>query len=113
MATVANTVKESLLGTTLPAELTQESRTTFLKHARQDENGDFYMEEEDFINAIAPPDENYVSSWRRLRHSLKPLLTSIPSTKSSVNNMASSSTRQIDGDKARSECQSGLPSRIS
>ena len=61
MATVADAVKESLLGTTLPADLTQESRTTFLKHARQDEDGNLFMEEEDFINAIAPPDENYVS----------------------------------------------------
>jgi solute carrier family 25 aspartate/glutamate transporter 12/13 len=59
-----------LLGATMPAELTQESRTTFLKHARKDENGDFYMEEEDFINAIAPPDENYVSCRRRLRQRL-------------------------------------------
>lgn len=64
MATVAETVKESLLGATLPAELTQESRTTFLKHAKQEENGDYYMEEEDFINAIAPPEENYVSDQR-------------------------------------------------
>jgi solute carrier family 25 aspartate/glutamate transporter 12/13 len=70
MATVADTVKETLLGASLPADLTQESRTTFLKHARQDENGDFYMEEEDFINAIAPPDENYVSSQRNLTRSL-------------------------------------------
>lgn len=62
MATVAETVKESLLGATLSADLTQESRTTFLKHARQDENGDLYMEEQDFVDAIAPPDENYVSA---------------------------------------------------
>jgi solute carrier family 25 aspartate/glutamate transporter 12/13 len=67
MATVADVVKESLLGATLPADLTQESRTTFLKHARQDANGDLYMEEEDFINAIAPPDENYVSIQPRNR----------------------------------------------
>jgi solute carrier family 25 aspartate/glutamate transporter 12/13 len=61
MATMTETVKESLLGTTLPADLTQESRTTFLKHAKQDQDGEYYMEEENFINAIAPPDENYVS----------------------------------------------------
>lgn len=61
MATVTEAVKESLLGTTLPTDVTQESRTSFLQHARQDEDGILYMEEEDFINAIAPPDENYVS----------------------------------------------------
>ena len=61
MTTVAEAVKESLLGITLPTDLSQESRTTFLKHARQDEEGSLFMEEEDFIDAIAPPDENYVS----------------------------------------------------
>jgi solute carrier family 25 (mitochondrial aspartate/glutamate transporter), member 12/13 len=67
MATVTETVKESLLGTTLPADLTQESRTTFVKHAKQDQDGEYYMEEEDFVNAIAPPDENYVGiTWEKL-----------------------------------------------
>lgn len=67
MATMTEAVKESLLGTTLPADLTQESRTTFLKHAKQDQDGEYYMEEEDFVHAIAPPDEDYVSiTWRKL-----------------------------------------------
>jgi hypothetical protein len=113
MATVADTVKESLLGATLPAELTQESRTTFLEYARQDQNGDYYMEEEDFINAIAPPDENYVSHPPHSGHGLHTWLTYFRSTKSSANSLASSSMWQIDGDKAKLECQSGLPSRTS
>jgi solute carrier family 25 aspartate/glutamate transporter 12/13 len=62
MATVAETVKESLLGTSQPEELSPSSRTTFLKHARRDENTDeLYMGEEEFVNAIAPPDQDYVS----------------------------------------------------
>lgn len=62
MATVAETVKESLLGTSLPGELSPSSRTTFLKHARRDEDTDeLYMGEEEFVNAIAPPDQDYVS----------------------------------------------------
>jgi solute carrier family 25 (mitochondrial aspartate/glutamate transporter), member 12/13 len=62
MATVAETVKESLLGTSQPAELSASSRTTFLKHARRDEDtGELYMGEEEFVNAIAPPDQDYVS----------------------------------------------------
>jgi hypothetical protein len=51
-------MKETLLGASLPADLTQESHTTFFEHSRQDGNGDYYMEEEDYINAAAPPDEN-------------------------------------------------------
>jgi len=62
MATVAETVKESLLGTSQPEELSPSSRTTFLKHARRDEEtGELYMGEEEFVNAIAPPDQDYVS----------------------------------------------------
>jgi solute carrier family 25 aspartate/glutamate transporter 12/13 len=62
MATVAETVKESLLGTSQPEELSPSSRTTFLKHARRDGDTDeLYMGEEEFVNAIAPPDQDYVS----------------------------------------------------
>lgn len=61
MATITEAVKESLLGTEQPANLSQESRATFIKHARQGEDGELYMNQEDFINAIAPPGEDYVS----------------------------------------------------
>jgi solute carrier family 25 aspartate/glutamate transporter 12/13 len=61
MATVTEAVKESLLGSKQPESLTHEARDTFLKHSRQEEDGELYMNEEDFINAIAPPDEDYVS----------------------------------------------------
>ena len=60
MATVTDSIKESLLGKTQPAELSQESRANFLKYARE-EDGEYYMREEEFINAIAPPEEDYVS----------------------------------------------------
>ena len=63
MATVKQTIKESLLGTTREPELSQQTKATFDRNARQDEvTGDFYMTEEDFVNAIAPANENYVSS---------------------------------------------------
>lgn len=60
MATVKAAVKESLLGTSVEPQLSQQARTTFLKHARQDENDELYMSEDDFINAIAPEKEDYV-----------------------------------------------------
>ena len=61
MATVTEAVKESLLGSSAPPSLSTESRMTFLKHAKKDQDGELYMNEEDFINAIAPPEEDYVS----------------------------------------------------
>ncbi|KIV95661.1 hypothetical protein PV10_03286 [Exophiala mesophila] len=59
MATVTEAVKESLLGSTAPDNLSTESRATFLKHATPSDDGVLYMTEEDFINAIAPPEEDY------------------------------------------------------
>ncbi|KIX98929.1 uncharacterized protein Z520_05390 [Fonsecaea multimorphosa CBS 102226] len=59
MATVTEAVKESLLGSSAPSSLSTESRMTFLRHANKDEDGELYMNEEDFINAIAPPEEDY------------------------------------------------------
>ncbi|KAI1618094.1 olfactory receptor [Exophiala viscosa] len=60
MATVTEAVKESLVGSAHPTGLTNESRTTFFQNSRQDgEESELYMNEEDFINAIAPPQEDY------------------------------------------------------
>ncbi|KIV84899.1 hypothetical protein PV11_00648 [Exophiala sideris] len=60
MATVTEAVKESLVGSSQPTGLTNESRITFFQHSRQEgEDGELYMNEEDFINAIAPPQEDY------------------------------------------------------
>jgi len=58
---VKEAVKESLVGTTIEPQLSQQARATFIKHARQDPDGESYMTEEDFINAIAPEKEDYVS----------------------------------------------------
>ena len=60
MATVKEAVKESLLGTTIEPELTAQARAVFEKHARRDESGELYLNEEDFVNAIAPEGEDYV-----------------------------------------------------
>lgn len=63
MATAKQAVKESLLGTTREPELSQQTKATFDRNARQDEaTGDYYMTEGDFVDAIAPASENYVSS---------------------------------------------------
>ena len=58
---VKETVKESLLGVETPEGVSTESRNRFLQYASIEENGELFMSREDFINAIAPPDEDYVS----------------------------------------------------
>ena|ERR1700761_5061551 len=109
MATVTEAVKESLLGKEAPASLSSESRLTFLKHANKEEDGELYMSEEDFINAIAPPEEDYVSDCPavpcrcRRRTTIKCTCRLIQfttdatftnSTKSSASSMAFSSASQ-------------------
>lgn len=69
MATVPATVekvreslKETLLGTEEPENVSAESKTRFLKFASLEDGGEQFMSQEDFINAIAPPEEDYVST---------------------------------------------------
>ena len=61
MATVTESVKESLVGYSKPAEMSIETRTNWLQFAKTDDNGEQYMDKESFIDAIAPPTEDYVS----------------------------------------------------
>lgn len=57
-------VKESLLGSEQVADvqLSAQAKATFDKNARKDpETGELFMGEEEFISAIVPKDEDYVS----------------------------------------------------
>ena len=57
-------VKESLLGTEIVEEvqMSAQSKATFEKNARRDEeSGELFMGEEEFVNAVAPVEEDYVS----------------------------------------------------
>lgn len=59
---VKEAVKESLLGTEEPTSLSASHRASFYKNARKDEaTGELFMGPDEFIEAIAPPDEDYVS----------------------------------------------------
>jgi solute carrier family 25 aspartate/glutamate transporter 12/13 len=61
MATVKETVKASLVGTSEEPQLSQQIKSHFLQYARKDENtGELCMTEEEFINAIAPKNQDYV-----------------------------------------------------
>lgn len=58
MTSVKDTVKEQLVGT---EDLSHQARSNFIRVAQKDENGELFMTEEAFINAIAPKHEDYVS----------------------------------------------------
>ena len=60
MASVTEAIKESLVGTTTPESVSEGSRAEFLKYAKQADDGEYYMTEQKFINAIAPSSEDYV-----------------------------------------------------
>lgn len=62
MATVTETVKQTFVGTTIEPELSLEVRATFDRHSIQDDaTGERYMTEQEFVDAIAPVNEDYVS----------------------------------------------------
>lgn len=59
--TIKETVKETLLGVEDEPQLSNQTRAEFMQYAKNDaESGDFYMDQEDFVNAIAPESEDYV-----------------------------------------------------
>ncbi|KAG6276180.1 hypothetical protein E4U48_001745 [Claviceps purpurea] len=62
-AKIKETVKETLVGTAIDepdAQLSAQSRARFNAHAVKDaETGELYMGQDEFINAIAPEDEDY------------------------------------------------------
>ena len=77
VATVKEAVKETLIGSKEPAQLSAQTKARFNAHAIKDpETGELYMGPDQFINAVAPPDEDYVS-WNRPR--LVPLPSGPPS----------------------------------
>ncbi|KAF2788568.1 calcium-binding mitochondrial carrier protein-like protein Aralar1 [Melanomma pulvis-pyrius CBS 109.77] len=60
MATVKDQVGEVLLGTSEEPQLSQLTRAAFMKHALKDEaTGDYYLGENEFIDAVAPESEDY------------------------------------------------------
>lgn len=65
-AVVKEAVKESLLGTDEPAaQLSAQTKLRFTNNAVKDpETGELYMGPEEFINAVAPSGEDYVS-WTK------------------------------------------------
>lgn len=61
MASVKESVKEKLIGSSEEPQLSHQARSNFLRHAQKDENGELFMNEDSFIDAVAPRHEDYVS----------------------------------------------------
>lgn len=63
---VKEAAKDALLGTTEePVQLSAQAKARFMSHAVKDpETGEFYMGAEEFLNAVAPKDGDYVSQSR-------------------------------------------------
>ncbi|KAH9868521.1 hypothetical protein J1614_007593 [Plenodomus biglobosus] len=60
MASVTEQVGEVLLGTTDEPQLSQLTRSAFMKYAHKDEaTGDYFLNEDQFIDAVAPESEDY------------------------------------------------------
>jgi solute carrier family 25 aspartate/glutamate transporter 12/13 len=59
---VKEAVKESLIGSSEPVQLSVQTKARFITHAVKDaETGELFMGPDQFIDAIAPRDEDYVS----------------------------------------------------
>ncbi|KAF8452981.1 mitochondrial carrier protein [Terfezia claveryi] len=57
--TVTEVLKDSLIGHSYSPTLSDSARRTFDRHASLESDGQKYMTEEDFVNAIAPVNEDY------------------------------------------------------
>ncbi|KAL2119524.1 hypothetical protein VTJ04DRAFT_6485 [Mycothermus thermophilus] len=60
VTTVKEAVKETLVGSQEPAQLSAQTRARFNRHAVKDpETGELFLGPEQFVDAIAPPNEDY------------------------------------------------------
>lgn len=94
MASVKESVTEALLGSTEEPKLSEQAKQTFFRYAiKDDASGEPYLGREQFIDAVAPPSEDYVRSLH-----LHPLtlhhVDAQNSTRSSATSTASCSRSQ-------------------
>lgn len=60
---VKEAVKESLIGSEEPVQVSTQTKARFNHNALKDpETGELFLGPDEFINAVAPPDEDYVCS---------------------------------------------------
>lgn len=59
---VKEAVKETLIGSQEPVQASGQAKARFNKNAAKDpQTGELFMGPDEFINAVAPADEDYVS----------------------------------------------------
>lgn len=69
MASIKDQAAEALFGTENEQQLSQQTRANFFKHALTDpETGEKYLGEAEFLNAVAPAQEDYVRESRARAH---------------------------------------------
>lgn len=118
---VKEIVKEGLLGTEEPTSLSASHRASFYKNAKKDEDTEeLFMGPDEFIEAIAPPDEDYVSipypclaSVYHVRTVLLLIHIVYHRRKSNGNSMVSFSMSPTAHGLARSRLATGRPSKTS
>jgi hypothetical protein len=114
---VKEAVKETLIGSEEPVQVSAQTKARFNSNAIKDpESGELFMGQDEFINAVAPSDEDYVSQCTLIPpqdHHVARKLTMPPehSTRSSETSIASSSRSQIVRRRAVLPCQTGPTSR--
>lgn len=131
MTSVKDAVKESLVGSSSEPQASHQVKANFLRHARKDDaTGEFFMSEDDFINAVAPKHEDYVSSgahsillWHCCLAVVRCVIVvhtpanqfffRLCSIKSSGNTTGSSSASQTVAIPESSPCPTGPPLRTS
>lgn len=60
--TVKEAVKDSLVGTQEPVKVSSQTKARFTSHAVKDpETGELFLGSDQFIDAVAPADEDFVS----------------------------------------------------
>ena len=65
---VKEAVKETLVGSDEPVQLSSQTKSRFFSNAVKDpETGELYMSQEEFINAVAPQNEDFVRLPRARR----------------------------------------------
>jgi solute carrier family 25 aspartate/glutamate transporter 12/13 len=61
--TVKETVVEAAVGTTIESQFPKNTQDAFMKNAiKDDESGEFFLDQERFIDTILPTDADFVSS---------------------------------------------------
>lgn len=61
MASVKEHVTEALLGSVDEPNISEQAKQTFYRYAvKDDTTGEHYLGKDQFINAVAPPSEDYV-----------------------------------------------------